>query len=319
MSAPRRIVYVTGAGRFGTSMLTRVLREFALHVPGPEVAADATDPQGFPEPQWVVDLHTSMLRSAGVHAWDPRPLAWHLVDRAGTDGNALGRIRAWLDIQVTRRGDLVVNDPRLPWFLELWREAAAGTSSRVSCLTTLRPPTEVVVAESEGHQGQDMVDRVSGWINLMLGTELATRATPRAFVRHGDLVHDWDEPVFGTAAALDLPMVDPENVSAVNRVDALLEPWTAGAGATWRDVPVPAPLRTLADDTWSALDTLPDHDDAGVRAEFDRLRALYPYVYRKVAAPPSRRIARMVQADVVPPAVRQSVTGMFRRSPDAVD
>jgi hypothetical protein len=260
------------------------------------------------------------------------------VDRAGTDGNALGRIRAWLDIQVARHGDLVVSDPRLLWFLELWQEAATGTGARAVCLVSLRPPAEVVTSETAEQQGLDRVDRVSGWINLMLGTELATRATPRAFVRHGDLVHDWDEPVFGAATALDLPMVDPENMSAVNRVDVLLDPGTSdpgtsdpgtsdpgtsdpgtsdpgtsGAGATWGDAPVPAPLRALADDTWAALDALPDHDDAGVRAEFDRLRALYPYVYRKVAASPARRLARMAPAEATPSVIRQNIMGLFRR------
>jgi hypothetical protein len=317
MSAPTRIVYVTGSGRSGTSTLTGVLREFGLHVPGPEVAADATNPRGFSEPQWVVDFHNSMLRAAGVQTSDPRPIAWHLVDRAGSEGNALGQIRAWLDAQVAQYGDLVIKDPRLLWFLELWQEAAAGTGARTSCITMLRPPAEVVGSKAAYYKGRGVVDRVAGWINLMLGTELATRATPRAFVRYGDLIHDWDEPVFSAAAALDLPMISPEDLAAVNRVDRFIDPALRRVGATWHDVPVPPPLRALADDTWAALDALPDHDDAGTRAEFDRLRALYPYVHRKIAASPARRIARMVPSDVVPPAVRQSVAGMLWRSPDA--
>jgi hypothetical protein len=180
----------------------------------------------------------------------------------------------------------------------------------------LRPPTEVAGSKAAYYKGRGLVDRVAGWINLMLGTELATRAMPRAFVRYGDLVHDWDEPVFGAAAALGLPMVDPEDTAAVNRVDAFIDPALRRVGATWQDVPVPAPLRALADDTWAALDALPGHDDAGTRAEFDRLRALYPYVHRKIAASPARRIARMVPAEVVPPGVRQSVAGMLWGSPD---
>jgi hypothetical protein len=316
MTAPARVVYVTGSGRSGTSTLAGVLRQFGLHVPGPEVAPDASNPRGFSESQWVVDFHDGMLRSAGVQTSDPRPIAWHLVDRASIEGDARGQIRTWLAAQVGQHGDLVVKDPRMLWFFELWQEAAVSAGAAASCITMLRPPTEVAGSKAAYYKGRGLVDRVAGWINLMLGTELATRAMPRAFVRYGDLVHDWDEPVFGAAAALGLPMVDPEDTAAVNRVDAFIDPALRRVGATWQDVPVPAPLRALADDTWAALDALPGHDDAGTRAEFDRLRALYPYVHRKIAASPARRIARMVPAEVVPPGVRQSVAGMLWGSPD---
>lgn len=326
MSVPTRVVYVTGSARSGTSTLAGVLREFGLHVPLPEVEPDPSRPQGFSEPRWVVDFHDSMLRAAGVQTSDPRPIAWHLVDRAGADANALRQIRTWLDAQIARYGDLVITDPRLLWFLELWQDAATSAGARASCLTMLRPPAEIVGSKATydngpPSRGRGAVDRVAGWINLMLGTELATRSTPRAFIRYGDLVHDWDEPVFGAAAALDLPMVDPDNMDAVHRVDAFIDPSlhrveANRVEATWQDVPVPAPLRTLADDTWAALDALPEHDDAGTRAEFDRLRALYPYVHRKVASSPARRIARLVPAEVVPPAVRQSVAGMLWRPRD---
>ena len=295
MRRTARVVYVTGPGHSGTGLLAGVLRQFGWHVPGPEVAADATCPRGSAEPQWVVDFHDGVLRSADVQPSDPRPIAWHLVDRASTEGNALSQIRTWLGAQVAAHGDVVIKDPRLLWFLELWLEAATSTGTRASCLTVLRPPAEVVGSRAAYDDGRGPVDHLAGWINLMLGTELATRAAPRAFVRYGDLIHDWDEPVFGAAAALGLPMIDPDDMAAVERVDAFIQPAPHPGGATWRDVPVPAPLRALADDTWAALDVLPDHDDPGTRAEFDRLRALYPYVHRKIAASPARRISRAVR------------------------
>lgn len=319
MSAPVRVVYVTGSGRSGTSMLAGVLREFGLHVPGPEVASDTSDPRGFSEPQWVVDFHNGMLRSADVQTSDPRPIAWHLVDRASVEGDARGQIQEWLTAQVRQHGNLVIKDPRLLWFFELWQEAAVSAGTATSCITMLRPPAEVAGSRAAFYKGGGLVDRVSGWINLMLGTELTTRATPRAFVRYGDLIRRWDEPVFAAAAALDLPMIDPNHAAAVARADAFIDPTLHHVAATWQDVPVPAPLRALADDTWAALDALPGHDDAGTRAEFDRLRALYPYVHRKIAASPARRIARMMPADVVPRGVRQSVAGMLWGTSDTAN
>lgn len=322
MSGRIRVVHVAGPGRSGAGLLAGVLRQFGLHVPQPDdVAAPAGlaglpgpepgVPRGPSEPRWVVDLHGSVLHAAGVRTADPRPIAWHLVDRAAAEHDTLGQVRSWLQAQVAAHGDLVIKDPRLPWFLELWQVSAAAAGAAASSITVLRAPLEVVGA---GDTNREPADHVAGWINLMLGTELVTRAAPRAFVRHRDLVHDWDEPVFGAAAALDLPMVDPRDTAAVERVDALIDPTPRPDAVTWDDVPVPAPLRALADDTWAALDALPGHDDAGTRAEFDRLRALYPYVHRRIEASLARRIAQLAPAEVVPSAVRQSVVGMFRRS-----
>ncbi|WP_369369913.1 hypothetical protein AB1046_13990 [Promicromonospora sp. Populi] len=333
MTAPTRVVYVTGPDCSGSGTLIGALREFGLHVPGPEVAAPGSRPDHTSEarssearssePQWVVDLHTALLRSAGVEATDARPIAWHLVDRAGAEGNALAEIRPWLAEQTAEHETLVIKDPRLLWFLEYWQEAATGVGAAASSITVLRPPAEAVAdrvgdgTAEDPADGTEPVDRVAGWINLMLGTELATRAAPRAFVRHHDLLHDWEGPVFDAAAALDLPMIDPDNLAAVDRVDALIGSAPPEADVTWDDVPVPAPLRGLADDTWAALDSLPEHDDAGTRAELDRLRALYPYVHRRVASP-ARQIAQLLPAEAVPPVARQHTAGtLWRSSPAA--
>jgi hypothetical protein len=256
----------------------------------------------------VNGLHDDLLRSAEVRVTDARPIAWHLVDRAATEASALDQIAAWLRVQVLAYGDIVITDPALPWFLELWQRATVSAGGAVSSVVMLRSPAESV--DTTTTAGDELLDQVAGWVNLMLGTELTTRATPRAFLRYRELVDDWGDHVFDAAAALDLPMIDPRNVGAVERVDDLLGPVPPHhVDVAWQDVPVPAPLRTLAADTWDALDTLTRHDDAGTRAEFDRLRALYPYVYRKVTTSPVRRIARMLPQDVLPAGFRKNVPG----------
>lgn len=313
MTGGPRVVFLTGPERSGASTLAGVLRQFGLTVPRPEVEPHTANPRRPSESRWVVDLHEAVLRSADVQAADPRPLAWHLVDQAGAEANASGEIGAWLAARTAEHGDLVIKDPRLLWFLEHWQKAAVAAGATASCLTVLRPPGEMVGSVITDHRDW-LVERLAGWINVMLGTELATRATPRAFVRYWDLIHDWDGPVFDAATALGLPMVDPRDTSAVERVDAFVDHTLHRVEVRWDDMPVPAPLRALADDTWAALDALPDQDDAVTRAEFDRLRALYPYVHRKVTTSPARRIARIVPPAVVPPSVRASMAGMLRRS-----
>ena len=44
-----------------------------MHVPQPEVIADSSNPKGFGEPQWAVELHDRLLSEAGVQVSDSRP------------------------------------------------------------------------------------------------------------------------------------------------------------------------------------------------------------------------------------------------------
>ena len=72
-------MFVVGSGRSGTSTMAGTLRTLGLHVPQPEVVADATNPKGFGEPRWVVDLHHELLAAqqrAGLRRPSPR-LARH--------------------------------------------------------------------------------------------------------------------------------------------------------------------------------------------------------------------------------------------------
>ena len=73
---PRKVLFVAGAGRSGTSTMAGLMQILGLHVPQPEVAADESNPKGFGEPQWVVDNHDRLLREAGVQVQDARPDAW---------------------------------------------------------------------------------------------------------------------------------------------------------------------------------------------------------------------------------------------------
>src|SRR6478735_3995872 len=170
----RRVVFVVGSGRSGTSTMAGTLRTLGLHVPQPEVVADATNPKGFGEPRWVVDLHTQLLARSTVQVSDARP-------------------RDWLEEQLAVGDELDIKDPRAAWFLGLWRAAADRCGAMSSYVTMLRPVTEVVGSKQNyyGRMGagsdQGAVTRTAAWINMMLHTERATRGQQRAFVHYGDL------------------------------------------------------------------------------------------------------------------------------------
>ena len=93
-------------------------------------AADASNPRGFSEPQWVVDLHERFLKEVAVQSGDARPAAWFETGRISTREPARIRVTDWLEPHFDVHPELVVKDPRLSWFLGLWRVAAIRTGAK---------------------------------------------------------------------------------------------------------------------------------------------------------------------------------------------
>ena len=60
-AAAPKLVLVTGSGRSGTSTVSGTLKMLGCYVPQPEVKADSSNPRGFFEPRWAVDVQTRLL------------------------------------------------------------------------------------------------------------------------------------------------------------------------------------------------------------------------------------------------------------------
>ena len=256
----RRVVFVVGSGRSGTSTMSGTLQTLGLHVPQPEVVADATNPKGFGEPQWVVDLHHELLARSSVQVSDARPRAWLEAGKLSADHAIRERVTEWLESQFADGGDeLVIKDPRPPWFIGLWRACADRCDATSSYVTMLRPVTEVVGSKKKYYdQRQGDVTRTAAWINMMLHTERATRGEARRFVRYADLLADWTQPVFALGEAFDLTAVKTAMANDIAQVHKFIDPSLRRVTLTWDDVEVPASLRDLAEETWQTLDGLAD-------------------------------------------------------------
>ncbi|MEO6512852.1 MAG: sulfotransferase family protein [Nocardioides sp.] len=338
----RRVVFVVGSGRSGTSTMAGTLRTLGLHVPQPEVVADATNPKGFGEPRWVVDLHTELLARSNVQVSDARPRAWLDAGTTSGDHATRERVTAWLTEQLAVSDELVIKDPRASWFLGLWRAAADRCDATPSYVTMLRPVTEVVGSKQTyygptgGRSGagsdQGAITRTAAWINMMLHTERATRGQQRAFVHYGDLLDDWTQPVFALGEAFDLQGVKTAMAVDIAEVHRFIDPSLRRVTMTWDDIPVPDRLRELADETWQALDTLATDDTAKTQEWCDQLRTAYASQYadaeafshstvvaqRRTAAADARREAAeqtpaRTGADRVPHALRAMVPPAARQ------
>jgi hypothetical protein len=284
----RRVVFVVGSGRSGTSTMSGALQTLGMHVPQPEVAADDTNPKGFGEPQWVVDFHDELLRRCNVQVSDSRPAAWFEAGKLAAFDPLRGRLRDWLEQQFVEGGpELVVKDPRLAWFLGLWRAAALRCDATPAYVTMLRPPTEVVGSKQRYYSAKaGEVQRTAAWVNMMLHTERATREGTRAFVRYDDLLTDWTVPVFRVGQELDLEAVKGASANSIRAVHQFIDPDLKRVQTTWDDVEVPARLREIAEETWRGLGKLagPGGDTPDVHALLDEVRAAYTAFYDEAEA-----------------------------------
>ena len=301
------------------------LQTLGMHVPQPEVQADDTNPKGFGEPQWVVDFHDELLRRCNVQVSDARPSAWFESGKLSTFEPLRQRLHEWLEPQFADGPELVVKDPRLAWFLGLWRSAALRCDAAPAYVTMLRPVTEVVGSKQQ-HYGSKFgeVNRTAAWVNMMLHTERATRGSARAFVRYGDLLKDWTVPVFGIGQAFDLAAVQTASANDIRAVHAFVDPDLRRVQLTWDDVEVPPRLREIAEESWQHLDRLADADGdtPEVHATLDELRTAYAEIYDEAeaisavdrAGRPSRRARPAARALDQPPRCRP---GAARRPQDA--
>lgn len=277
----RRVVLVVGSGRSGTSALAGGLQALGMHVPPPEVPADEAGLRGSAESQWVVDLHTELLERANVGVTDARPSAWFETGKWAANGILRTRVVDWLGPQFAPLPDeedepeLVLKDPRMAWFLGLWKAAALRVDATPAYLTTLRHVTEVVGTRDRP------AARTAAWVNMMLHTERGTRGSLRAFVRYDDLLADWTIPLFRVGTDLGLRAVTEASANSMRKVHQFVDPDLHRGRHTWADVSVPPRLQEIAEESWQVLSALaePDGETAARHATLDELRDAYVELY----------------------------------------
>ena len=260
---PRKVLFVAGAGRSGTSTLAGLMRIMGLHVPQPEVAADETNPKGFGEPRWVVDHHDRLLKEALVQVSDSRPEAWFETGRVTTREHERIATAEWLESHFQVSPELVVKDPRLGWFLGLWRVAAVRTGATPVFATMLRPPSEVVGSKQTYYANRlGSAHLAASWLNMMLHTERGTRESVadggRVFVRYEDLLADWVKTSMHVAETLQLQHVLHADSEQIREGHRFVDPSLRRMSQTLADLGLPKQLHELTAGTWEELNKLAD-------------------------------------------------------------
>jgi hypothetical protein len=283
MASRRTLVLVAGSGRSGASVLAGALQRLGFRVPSPEVAANDANPRGVGESQWVVDFHNELLERAKVQVADSRPAAWAHTAEVGFDRDVQHRLREWMAAEFKRSDDLVIKDPRLSWFVPLWRRCGESLDAPPRFVNVLRHPAAVIEkAQGSYVAWRSDVSRAAGWINHTLFTERATRDAPRVFVRYDELAEDWTKAVGHVGEALDLSVVRDAQVPAMRRAHEYVDGSLSSSRADWSTLKIPATLREQAGEVWELASEL-----AAGREVLDRLdaaRAAYIAFYDEVEA-----------------------------------
>jgi hypothetical protein len=231
-----------------------------------------------------VDFHDRLLQRVNVAHEDGRPEAWAATATVVEDAGVRAELAAWLGEQLAEADLVVVKDPRLTWFVPLYRSTAEQLGAEVALVTMLRHPAESVKSRELAYGNRSRpLTRMAGWLNMMLGLENQSRDMPRALVTYEALMTDWRAALGAAERATGFPMVsaasDGQRADAASLVDASLR----RARADWPDLGLPGAVEDLARRTYDAFSDLAGGDGTGAARALDGLRADYARLYDEAA------------------------------------
>ena len=268
VAAPRSVLLVTGPGNCGEELLAGLAGRLGW------VEADASR------------VHGVLLEEGGLDPDDARPQAW------ATPAEPEPRLVAWLEEQFAAGDRVVVSAAGGAVLLGHYLAATNRTEAQLAVVVMVRHPADSVTSGS--------VRGVVGWLNVMLGTERATRTLPRAVVRREDLLDDWQEVLAVVEKECGVPLLSAATLAQVSGAGEVVSLGLPAATPDWSALQMPPWLRDLAARTYAAFGSLAD--GLGDLDFVDSLREEYAETYAAAEAmtAPARQWARMEPAPAGP-------------------
>ena len=149
MTTPAPLILVVGMHRSGTSLLGALMQELGVAAPGPLIAGDSHNPEGYLEredvtaaqEQLLIDLGRWWPSAAGL---EPLPTDW--LQHPATERTRTA-LRTVLVLERDRqRQPWLIKDPRTSLLLPLWRELCRELTIPLRLLLACRDPREVGVS-----------------------------------------------------------------------------------------------------------------------------------------------------------------------------
>ena len=304
MATPEhRIVLVVGPGRSGTSTMAGALAQCGYEVPQ-TIQGNETNPSGFFEPRWVVDFHRRLLSSTGVRTLDTDPAAFDRIGPVADDEAVRAELKGWLEERLRTHDRLVIKDPRLVWFRDLWGSVSEELGVEPGFVMMLRHPSEVSSSRSEYYDLR-LVTGVAGWVNVALLTESLTRRSPRALIQYADLTAEWRPELDKVRDRLGLQLEPPPD-QRPHPVDSFIDPGLRRMKPGWDHVPVPGFLQELGDRAYGALSELAQHGDVpSIIEQLEGLRTEYAALHADALALVQANVSR-ARAEAVSKSARRA-------------
>lgn len=259
---PNEALFIIGMHRSGTSALSGSLRFIGYEHGERRMAAQPDNPKGFWEPRLIARLNEEMLRDAGG-SWRRPPDELLFAKPASSDARKAQARSVWMETFGETRGPIVCKEPRLVFFIELWREIAAECGRAPKFLFAIRDMRNVAASLKKRNE-IPTAEGAALWAAYMFAAlrELPEGAPVVSFTR---LLND---PAREFVSA-GLPEPSPSELSKIldffgNRVEAA--PCEAQEGslpqftmrlndaiANWTAVPAKAETRPVLDELETGL------------------------------------------------------------------
>lgn len=182
-------ILVLGMHRSGTSALTRLLNLLGASLPKTPLTSMAGNETGHWESQKIVDFNDRFLK-AHDSAW----LDWTALGIADlTDKQRADYMDDMGQILRSEYGDaplIVVKDPRICRFAELFAQAIEQAGYTVKCVNVTRNPLEVSASLTRRDGMSDIYANLL-WLRHVLDGEYFSRAYDRSFISYEGLLGDY--------------------------------------------------------------------------------------------------------------------------------
>lgn len=212
--SPRRLIFVLGVGRSGTSAITRVLSLCGASLPERLLGAGEGNPTGHWEPLDALDLNEAFLERYGSNWYDPRWPCWETVADSPQRQAFIDQLAMFLE-RYLDEPLLVIKEPRITALTEFWFAAARRVEFEIAAVVAVRHPAEVA-ASLAARDGVPIELSDTLWLKYSLLAELRSREIPRVFVEYPNLLTDWKREVdrIRKALAFDLRSIQDQAIDA---------------------------------------------------------------------------------------------------------
>lgn len=268
--APRTAFVVLGVHRSGTSAMTRVLGLSGGRLPSDPQPAASDNERGFWESETVIALNEQILAACDSE-WDDIFAGQPRRHLSNFDRVFRHRAAEVLDSVFGDADPIVLKDPRINVLAAFWDSALRAHGYEPLYVIMVRNPAEVAASLLE----RDQMPTDHGlllWLDHILACERDTRQAKRLFVAYDDLLEDWRGCLDRVEKVWEKAL--PRRTSAAaNTVERFLSPSLRHHRATERSLQSDLPVRRMAAEAYSWLQSATRSDTPVDGEALDGLRA----------------------------------------------